>query len=93
MSQYYDFIDHKDFLKQKQKKQALQITEFDNLCKERDEFFSKLLFKAYCITNGNVSAMARGLKYSRNTIVKYLIKLYGEQYLALLKQEQENKQC
>ena len=93
MSQYYDFIDHRDFIKNKQKNRALQITEFDNLCKERDEFFSKLLFKAYCAADGNVSAMARGLKYSRNTMVKYLITLYGEHYIKILRQQQENSKC
>lgn len=84
MSQLYDFIDQRDFLKKKQKNNALMITEFDQLCKERDQFYIKLFFRAYCIANGNISAMARGLKYGRTALVNYLIATYGVNYKEVL---------
>jgi DNA-binding NtrC family response regulator len=84
MSQMYDFIDHKDFLKKRSKKNALMITEFDKLIQERDQFYLRLFIRAYHIAEGNIAAMARGLKYSRNTLHNYLVKAYGDNYKQVL---------
>lgn len=84
MAQYYDFLDHKDFLKKKQKKNATRITEFDKLLAERDQFYVKFFLRAWDISEGNISAMARGLRYSKRTLEKYLIKIYGIEYRGVL---------
>lgn len=84
MAIYYDFIDNADFLKARQKRAELMYTEFDRLCAERDHFYRKLFFKAYCIANGNISAMARGLGYTRSTLMKYLKQLYSDDYRTIL---------
>ena len=80
----YDFIDHSDFFKKRQKSKAKIYTKLDALCLERDIFYKKLLFKAWCITDGNVSMMAKGLKLSRGALYKYLKDIYGNDYINIL---------
>lgn len=82
----YDFIDWEEFLKKRHKKNTEVYTALDSLCKDREEFQKKLLFKAWLITDGNISKMAKGLKLSRNTLLKYLRIYYGEEYQNNLKE-------
>jgi hypothetical protein len=89
----YDFIDRAEFFKKNQKKIKMQYTEFDNLLHEKDQFFRKWLFKAYMVSNGNLTLMAKGLHYSRKTTYNYLIEVYGKDYRKVLqayKSELEN---
>ena len=86
----YDFLDNADFLKAKQKRNAVVITEFDRLRADRDHYNRNLLFRAYCIADGNISLMARGLGYSRATLVKYLIEAYSKDYKISLEQFMKN---
>lgn len=80
----YDFIDHEEFLKTKQKKRKALSIKFDHLLVEKDRFYRSYLFEAYSIAKGNLALMSRGLKLSRTTLYKYLSETFGDNFKEVL---------
>lgn len=84
MSYEYDYIDNNDFIKKRTHRDKLMYTEFDRLLKTKDEFTKRFLYQAFCISNGNIVKMAKGLKLSRGAVYKYLRETFGNDFKHVL---------
>jgi len=81
----YYYIDNNDYFISKQKKIKSVYSEFDKLLKEKNMFYRKFLYKGYIISKGNISLMARGLHIERNTLYRYLKKVFGINFRNILR--------
>src|SRR5580704_7360774 len=81
----YDFIDYNEFNKNKKNKKDLLFTKFDELNVAKDRYLRKYFYRAYTIADGNIKCMSEGVKLTRNTVYKYLKKLFGKNFKEELK--------
>ena len=86
----YDRIDWDEFLKKRRKAKSKRYTALHAIVKEWHENEKQLLYRAWVVSKGNVSEIAKAFHLSRNTMIKYLVNYYGKDYRLVLEMTVKN---